>query len=252
MNQTHASQAPASQARANQAGVAFEDIERAVAQHGLMCRGGFYPLADDGVPPLEDGKAAATLVLVGNAGAALWPCFQTSPEAADGLLDPMNRWTERIIGALSPALGAAAVFPFGGPPYHPFQRWARRAEPVAASPLGVLIHPQHGLWHAYRAALLFAEVIKLPPREEAPTPCDSCPDKPCMSACPVGAFGDTGYDVPACAGHLSAPQGAACLDDGCLARHACPVGKNALYPAGQAGFHMRAFLAARPKREGEP
>ena len=37
-----------------------------------------------------------------------------------------------------------------------------RAEAVAPSPLGILIHPDYGLWHAYRGALAFAERLALP------------------------------------------------------------------------------------------
>ena len=42
----------------------------------------------------------------------------------------------------------SALFPFGGPPHFPFQQWARRAEPVHPSPIGLLIHPIYGLWHS--------------------------------------------------------------------------------------------------------
>ena len=45
--------------------------------------------------------------------------------------------------------------PRTGRPWLPFQQWARKAEPVHVSPLGVLIHPDYGLWHSYRGALCF-------------------------------------------------------------------------------------------------
>ena len=64
---------------------------------------------------------------------------------------------------LAPGFGATALFPFGGPPWLPFQRWAMKADCVTASPLGILIHPDFGLWHAYRGALAFAEQLDLPP-----------------------------------------------------------------------------------------
>jgi hypothetical protein len=128
----------------------------------------------------------------------------------------------------------------------PFQRWAQRAEPVFPSPIGMLIHPEHGLWHAYRGALAFAgEIAGLPPRGAAHSPCDSCADKPCLTTCPVGAFGPEGYDVPACAAHLRRPAGADCMGLGCRARRACPVGRQATYLPEQAAFHMAAFLGAR-------
>ena len=220
-------------------------IERLLAVHGLHLRGGFNPEADDGVPPLADGRAPATLILIGNIGSGLWSAFPGSLEAADGAPDPLNRWTQRVIGGIARELGAEPLFPFGVPPYLPFQRWAMRAEAVAPSPLGILIHPDYGLWHAYRAALAFAERLALPARVERALPCDSCPDRPCLSACPVGAFSGRGYDVQACIGHIGRPAGAACMGDGCLARRACPVGRAYGYGAAQARFHMAAFLAAR-------
>ncbi len=155
---------------------------------------------------------------------------------------------------LAQAWSARALYPFGGPPHRPFVAWAKRAEPVAESPLGILIHPDYGLWHAYRGALAFAEVLTLPPRAERPRPCDACAEKPCLGACPVGAFSAAGpdvvaYDVSACADHLEKPAGADCMAQACRARRACPIGREYLYEPGQAHFHMVHFLEAR-RREG--
>ena len=196
------------------------------------------------MPPLPDGRKPASLVLLGNVGASIWPAFQASPEADDGRPDPLNRWSQRLIDALAVRFGALALYPFGGPPHWPFQRWAQRAEPVGPSPIGMLIHPDHGLWHAYRGALAFAEAIDLPARDTRPSPCEGCIDKPCLTTCPVGAFTTAGYDVPACSAHIAAAAGRDCLEAGCLARRACPAGREGLYDAAQAGFHMAAFLRA--------
>jgi ferredoxin len=109
----------------------------------------------------------------------------------------------------------------------------------------MLIHRDWGLWHSYRGALAFAERVALPERVESPSPCDSCAAKPCLTACPVGAFTLERYDVEACAGHLRSAAGKDCLELGCRAREACPVGAAYRFERDQAGFHMRAFLASR-------
>lgn len=223
----------------------FGAIESAVAGCGLIPRGGFHPNVEDAVPPLPDGMPVRTLILVGNAGPALWGVFAASPEARDGAVDPLNRWSERVLREIAARFGGHALYPFGGPPYLPFVAWAKRAEPVRESPLGMLIHPDYGLWHAYRGALAFAEEIALPRRDERPIPCETCAEKPCLSTCPVGAFTAEGYDVPACAAHIAAPEGADCLGQGCRARRACPIGRDYLYDTAQARFHMEAFLRAR-------
>ena len=206
-------------------------IERALASHGLILRGGFRPESDE-----ADLEGIGTVVLVGNAGGGMWEAF--SPHIHEER-NPLDRWTKIVIDPIAEKFGARAIYPFGADA-PPFQRWAVRAETVYPSPLGILIHPEYGLWHAYRAALLFSERLDLPPRSAAPSPCDTCADKPCLSACPVGAFSGTAYDVAGCASHLaSADQ--ICLSGGCLARNACPVGQDWRYPGAQARFHMAAF-----------
>jgi hypothetical protein len=65
-----------------------------------------------------------------------------------------------------------------------------------------------------------------------------------LSACPVSAFTEQGYDVPACVGHIGSPAGGYCMGGGCLARRGLPVGPTHGYSAAQARFHMAAFLSA--------
>ncbi len=108
-----------------------------------------------------------------------------------------------------------------------------------------LIHPEYGLWHAYRGALAFAGRQARPPREDRPSPCDSCDDKPCLTTSQVDSISESGYDVPACVAHISSRAGDDCLALSCRARRACPVGRDYAYGPEQSRFHMEAFLRAR-------
>ncbi len=211
-----------------------------IAASGLAWRGAFHPDAECLAP-----AGTGTLVLVGFTGNREWPIFANSSEASDGQPDPLDRWSRRVIGGLADELGAAALFPFGGPPFLPFQRWAQKAEPVAPSPIGILIHPDWGLWHAYRGALAFHDRLDLPPLDSRASPCESCAEKPCLSACPVDAFGPAGYDVPACVAHVGGSANNGCMSFGCRARRACPVGVEHRHGPHQAHFHLKAFLAAQ-------
>jgi hypothetical protein len=166
----------------------------------------------------------------------MWEAFELH---LDSMPDPLNRWTVKVIEPVAESFGARALYPFGEPRW-PFQRWALRAEALHPTSLGMLIHPEYGLWHAWRAALAFPEALSLPPRTEAPSPCETCAARPCLSACPVGAFGSAGYDVAACAAHL-AGEVQTCGSFGCHARNACPVGRAWRYPDAQIRFHMAAF-----------
>ncbi len=223
----------------------LDDLCRDVRRSGLAWRGAFHPVADDGVPPLAGGDAVATLALLGFVGGEQWPAFAASPERADGLPHPLDRWSRRVIDALGARHGAAALYPSDGPPWLPFQRWAMRAEAVHPSPVGILIHPDFGLWHAYRGALAFRVRLGLPVPDARPSPCTSCETRPCERTCPVSALSAAGYDHTACAAHVAAAAGVDCLRQACRARRACPVGAAYRYGAEQAQFHMRSFLGRR-------
>ena len=222
--------------------LAWAPIVRAIEQSGLAAHGAFALDDDEREGELAD---VATIALVGLGGRFGWAAFCASQEAEDGAADPLDRWSRRVVDALAAGLGARALYPFDGPPHRPFQRWARRAEPMHASPLGLLIHPVDGLWRGYRGALAFAERLAIPQLRASASPCETCVARPCLSACPVGAFASDGYDVPACAAHLSHSAGRACMAGGCLARRACPVGAERAHEPAQASFHMRAFLNSR-------
>ena len=225
-----------------------EAIDERLRRLGLIARGAFS-LEPGELDAFGLGRSWQSLVVVGNAGPALWSLLELVL-ATDPDPDPLDRWTRRVLDPLAQELGGQAIYPFDGPPFLPLQRWAQRAEPVFPSPIGPLIHPRFGMWHAYRAALLFrtpleAEPASVSPAEPAESPCESCEARPCLTTCPVGAFSREGYDTEACAAHLASPDGADCMEQGCRARRACPVGQASIYPPLQARFHMEAFLAAR-------
>lgn len=221
----------------------YDDIDEAIRTTGLTPRGGFHPQPEDEVPDVLPGIPCATLVLVGNAGPKMWRRFSASPER-NLQIDPLDAFSLRTVDDVAQKLNAKAIYPFSGPPFLPFLRWAQKAEPVWPSPIGPLIHAEYGLWHAYRGALAFTSRIVLPPRKHAERPCDACVDRPCLTRCPVEAFSESGYDVPRCVAHLDSPAGGDCLTAGCLARRACPVGREYAYAAEQAEFHTRAFVKA--------
>ncbi len=218
-------------------GMNLGEIDRLLQGAGLTARGAFHPLASDLVPEFAADTQARTVVLAGNAGPRMWQVFDA---ARGGSAMTLDEWSLRVLNGLAASLSARAVFPFDQP-YLPFQRWAMRAEACYASPLGLLIHPDYGLWHGYRGALLLAERIDLPAPDRRPSPCAACADRPCLSACPVGAFDGKTYAVPACVRHLETVPEPACMQIGCLARHACPIGRDYCYAPAQASFHMRAF-----------
>jgi hypothetical protein len=209
-------------------------VAPALSELGLYSFGWFV-MADD---PFEGRKA----MLVGNraneSNHRMWQVFCQSPEYGDGLANPMNRWTERVIGEVAKQYDAVGLYPFGEKLW-PFQQYAKQATGMQSSPIGILIHPVYGLWHAFRAVLVFDRDIALAPVEKLIHPCDECLEKPCLSACPVDAFSDNGFAADDCRRHLGSGREPLCMETGCRARAACPVGLP--YKNEQIRFHMKAF-----------
>jgi Fe-S-cluster-containing dehydrogenase component len=107
------------------------------------------------------------------------------------------------------------------------------------------IHPEHGLWHAYRFALALplapAAAETLVQNAASTDLCASCDGQPCLQGCPVGAYTGESFLLETCASHLHSRQGADCMQIGCLARRACPVATNKRYSQEHAAFLMQAF-----------
>lgn len=215
----------------------LEEVEAACRGEGLALFGAFHPGPADKTP-----EGCATLVLLGPNEPGFWARITSGPEWPGP--DPVDRWSQRVIGALARSLGATALFPFGGPPHHPFVSWALRSGRAWPSPVGLLVHDGAGLMVSYRGALAFSERLRLPAPPQAP-PCEDCRTTPCLTACPVAALTQEGYDLRACHDFLDSPPGRDCMDKGCKARRACPVSRNHGRLAEQSAHHMRAFHGGR-------
>ena len=206
-------------------------LEQQLADHGLFVMGTCAADAPD------HGK---TRVLIG-ADRDFWQHFSESPEARDGAADPVDRWSKRVIGDVARALNATTDYPSDGPPYPPFIGWALKSGRFHQSPVGMMIHDKAGLMISLRGALTLALEHGAPFRA-APSPCGSCRDQPCRTACPVEALSENdGYNVAACHAYLDKPEGRSCMAFGCAARRACPVSATFDRPAAQSAFHMKAF-----------
>ncbi|MEO3385602.1 hypothetical protein [Mesorhizobium sp. CAU 1741] len=212
-----------------------QEVAAELAVYGLILRGG--------VVLAEDGGAARTVLLVGNAGAAYWTTFlRWREQQISDPANPLDSWSRNVIDAVARRFGARVVMP-SDRPFAPFQQWAMKAERLRPSPLGLLMHPRYGPWHAYRGALVFDRELPLLPVQAPHHPCDTCEAKPCLSACPVDAYSPLGFAYSRCVSHVAGDGGQPCRTIGCLARNACPVGSAYRYPSAVQAFHQKAFAA---------
>lgn len=208
---------------------------------GLVVRGGFDVETEDRELLDRLGKKAESIILVGNAGGVFWPIFDRWREDQPAKLEnPLDIWSRKVISEAVEGMEASFISP-SERPYMPFQQWAMRAEGLRPSPLGILMHPEWGLWHAYRGALLFDQPLGLACQAAGEHLCDSCIGKPCLKACPVDAYSATRFDYQHCLAHVRGRHGEPCRSSGCLDRNVCPFAAEYRYPADMQAFIMRAY-----------
>ena len=213
--------------------VTFENLAVACEAHGLRISG----VSD--VSNNENLSGLKSLVLLSPDEPEFWNIFSASSEYRDQAIDPMDRWSKRIIGQLTERHGGTAFYPFGGPPYHPFYTWALNTGRVFVSPVQFLVDHETGLFVSFRGAIGFQHTI-IDPRPLVSSPCLDC-SKPCITTCPADALDESEYDVAKCKSFLqNEPQ--SCSSNGCAARRACPYSDKAGRPFEHAKFHMRAFM----------
>lgn len=193
------------------------------------CRVGAYNEIVDGSLRLSDFGAPEQLAIVVGNTRALWQPFVSALRSDAVLLasaDPLNRYTEQIIGDAVSALGLRAELRWAhdvGPGLVAIQRLAEVAGLARLSPGHLSVHPVYGPWIALRAAISF----DLPgPAEQSvlfAPPCDAC-----GAAC-LPAFERARASLLEPGGGDWQPW-LACRD-------ACPLGREHRYDDDQIAYH---------------
>lgn len=183
------------------------------------------------------------LILVGHGGRRLWEALQAAgPEGEH----PIDTFTERTVRRwlTEEAPGCRMEFLYPGDRPIGLQSLGKAAGWHHPSPFMVGVCDPWGSWYAYRAAVLADTDFPATAPESWQSPCLTCTTQPCISACPADALGEAAFRLERCATHRKA-EASSCAAT-CLARVACPVGREHRYEADQlAHTYLRSLAALR-------
>ena len=198
--------------------------------------------------------AFSQLILIGNAGPALWRAVcAEGRHGADPIDDFSIRHVTRWFAQHCHGHHSHRLYPGNAPV--DLQTLGRLAGWHHPSPFKIGIHAERGTWFAYRVALLADTHLPLTTAPATPSPCTACKDTPCITACPADAMAGGDFALDACIGYRR-QSGSRCAST-CLARLACPVGAAHRYDTAQIhhGYThslrmIEYFAADRAAREG--
>lgn len=202
-------------------------------------------------------RAGVTAIVIGHGGGAFWEAYRRHAVAhpdAVARADPLDDYTRAIMETqVLPGLTALGLAPTLRLPFRDerpplsFVHLAEAAGLGRRSLLGVLIHPEFGPWIALRGAVLVEAAVGARRPAAGFDPCGTCTERPCVAACPAGAIGPAGWDVPACVDHRVADPDVCRAH--CEARVACVYGRAHRYPSEARRYHQaRAFAVMRAGR----
>ena len=198
-------------------------------------------LPDDVLATLGDTTGFTQLLLVGHGGRRLWECVQASGIDSE---HPIDDYTVRTLqGWLAEQLpGQAFRIVYPGEQPVGLQALGKLAGWHTPSPFFVGVDARWGSWYAYRAAVLTqSRFLPFLPVDRS-SPCLTCDNPPCLPACPAGALEGGQFDLRTCSRYRLQPDSRCAL--GCLARRACPVGREHQYDDAQIMHSYSRSLAA--------
>lgn len=161
------------------------------------------------------------LVLIGNAGSALWRAVDAARLKTD---DPIDEFSARAVADwFTRHHGEAARMQlYPGAAAVDLQALGALAGWHHPSPFRVGINDRFGTWFAYRVAMLANS--RIPPTRPwtSASPCTGCATRPCIAACPAKALSPETFSLDACIEYRRT-DGSRCAAT-CVARLQCPVG----------------------------
>ncbi len=185
----------------------------------------------DRLPGAADGAHRfRQLILIGNAGPALWRSVCADGLVGDNPIDDFSvRAVERWFAQQCAGHRLHPIYPGNAPV--DLQALGQLAGWHHPSPFKIGIQHGWGTWFAYRVALLTNTALPLTQAQTDASPCTRCEATPCITACPADAMADGDFALDTCIAYRRQADSRCATT--CVARLACPVGTAQRYDAAQ-------------------
>lgn len=176
------------------------------------------------------------LILIGSGGPLLWTYLKSPHIHENHPIDTyvgecVNNFAHTVFGDQAPVI----LYPRSDLVF-PLQQLGHILGLTKKSPLGIDLHPDFGLWFAYRALLWTSEDVPMINPPAWSSPCETCVDKPCVSNCPSQAVTVQSFNIKNCANYRLLAN-SSCANR-CLSRLACPFHAEQRYSDEQIRYHM--------------
>ena len=162
------------------------------------------------------------LILIGHGGKALWASLKASGINSENPIDDFS--SEKLRQSLA---GHRHALIYPATDSVGLQALGKLAGWHHTSPFMVGINQTWGSWYAYRAVALSDTDFAPTPPLVSVSPCTTCREPPCISACPAKAVSDGPFDLKKCVAYRKQP--ASLCRETCQARISCPVASEHRY-----------------------
>ena len=180
------------------------------------------------------------LMMTGHGGKLFWEKLQEKGMSADDPVDQLSiQLTQQFIDHYLGHPACLLLYPLTQFMV-PLTQLGELANWSHPAPIGQGINPEYGVWFAYRTAFLVNGRFPTVTNQPTTSPCHSCTEKPCITACPSGAVTQTNFDIFTCTDFRVEPE-SPCADR-CLARMTCPVAPEHQYTLPQIQYHYTQSL----------
>ena len=209
-----------------------------LTSHGLNLQAAFN-IVDLPASIIEKTQAYSQLLMIAHGGRKMWEVLQ---EHAISSANPIDDFSQQIVQQYFkselPQHKFKIVYP--SPNAIGLTKLGALAGWHHESPFRIGVNKTWGSWFAYRVVVLADTDFEPHKNIETQSPCLSCVEKSCISACPADALKSGSLSLNSCIDYRK--KTASLCKNTCLSRVSCPVATQHRYTEEQVNYHYSVSM----------